>query len=378
MSFANAAKFQASGPLHQDLKGRVDAYFQQTGKTRRDQPGMYLKSVLILGWWVASYLFLLLVASGPVTLVLGCVSLALAMAGVGFAVQHDANHGGYSNHKRVNRALAFFLDLVGGSSYVWRWKHNIFHHTHTNVDGLDSDVDIAPFARFAPTQRRRSFHRFQHWYMWLLYGLLGLKWHLVDDFQNVITGRVGGQRMPRPRGWSLVGFLAGKAGFFAWVLVIPSMFHPVLTVVLTYALTAAILGVVIAVIFQLAHCVEGTGFPALPLRGRFEVDWATHQLQTTVDFAPHNRLLTWFLGGLNFQVVHHLFPQVCHLHYPAIAQLVAETCREHGVPYLTQPTFRGALASHFRWLRAMGAKPVSVVEGNPAPVETQPGRALAA
>ncbi len=368
MAVASAAKFQSSSPFHQDLKAKVDAYFLETGKGRKDQPRMYLKTGVIFAWFLASYLFLLLVAAGPLTLVLGCVSLALAMAGIGFSVQHDANHGGYSENRKVNRALAWSLDLIGGSSYIWSWKHNVFHHTHSNVVGLDADVEIEPLGRFAPSQRHRAVHRFQHFYIWALYGFLALKWHLVDDFLNVAYGHVGPQRMPRPRGKALAVFVAGKVLFFSWAFVVPMFFHPVLTVLLAYTLTAAVVGVVLSVVFQLAHCVEEAQFPAIPANNRFEADWATHQLQTTVDFAPHNALLTWYVGGLNFQVVHHLFPLVCHLHYPALAGIVAQTAQAHGLKYHSHPTFRSALGSHVRWMRRMG-------QPNPVDLGRAPGLA---
>ena len=358
---ATKAKFLEAGPFHQALKTRVERYFQESGRSPRDLPAMYVKTVTLLGWLGASYAFLLFGSTSLWSALAGCVSLGLAMAGIGFSVQHDANHGGYSEHKSVNRVLAWTLDVLGGSSYVWSWKHNIFHHSHPNVAGLDADVDIQPFCRVAPAQPLHAAHRFQHLYIWLLYGLLAVKWHFVDDFKDVLNGSVGRQKMPRPAGRTLVGVLGGKLFFYGWALVLPAFFHPVWQVALCYALTSFVLGVTLASVFQLAHCVEEAAFPELPEGGgTFSREWAVHQVETTVDFARGNPLVSWYLGGLNFQVVHHLFPKVCHVHYPALSRLVEETCREHGVRYRSQHGVGAALRSHVRWLKRMGRPEVAI------------------
>jgi linoleoyl-CoA desaturase len=354
------------GPLHQELKARAAQYFADSRQSPRDPPAMYLKTAVILTWFVGSYVFLVFAAAGPWTALLGGVSLALAMAGIGFSVQHDANHGGYSEHRARNRWLGMTLDLLGGSSYVWSWKHNIFHHSHTNVVGLDVDIDMGVLARLAPSQRHRSLHRFQYLYIWILYGFLVVKWHVFDDFKDVITGSIGRQRMPRPTGGDLIRLIAGKLLFFGWAVAVPAMVRPLWQVALGYAVSIFLLGLTLAVIFQLAHCVGDADFPELPegSEAQFQSDWAVHQIQTTVDFAPENRLVTWYLGGLNFQVVHHLFPTVCHVHYPALSRIVDETCRAHGIRYRVQRTLGSALGSHVRWLKRMGEPPMQATAGS--------------
>ncbi len=363
MALATQAKFREPDLFHRDLKLRVQKYFDDTGHAQRDLPWMYVKTAVILAWFALSYAYLVFGATGVWTGLAGCVSLGLAMAGIGFSIQHDANHGGYSEKKSVNQALALTLDMLGGSSYVWSWKHNIFHHSHPNVLGMDLDIDMGPFGRMAPGQRRRVGHRFQHFYLWVLYGVLAAKWHFVDDFKEVLNGRVGLQKLPRPRGMRLAAFIAGKLVFLGWAFVLPAVFHPLWAVALGYALTSFVLGFTLACAFQLAHCVEDADFSEVPKgNATFEREWAVHQVESTVDFAKGNRAVTWYLGGLNFQVEHHLFPRICHLHYPALAGIVEATCRDHGVHYRSSGTLRSALGSHWRWLRKMG---------QPLPLESQ-------
>jgi linoleoyl-CoA desaturase len=316
---------------------------------------MYVKSGIILTWFTTSYLLLVFVANVWWVALGLAVSLALAAAAIGMDIQHDGSHGGYSNFKIINGIAAKTLDVIGGSSYLWRWKHNVLHHSYTNIDGADDDINIGPLGRLAPQQPRYGFHRFQHFYMWPLYGFVALKWHLVDDYKELIRGHVGARTIPRPRGKDLAVFLGGKAAFVTLAFVIPAMLHPFWLVALFYCFTALAIGVVLGIVFQMAHCVEEADFP-VPVDGsnRMEDEWAVHQAASTVDFARHNRLLTWYVGGLNFQIEHHLFPKICHLHYADLAPIVESVCRKFGVKYHSHRSLRSAMSSHFHWLRRLG------------------------
>jgi linoleoyl-CoA desaturase len=352
---AAAPKFAADDRFRRALRTRVDAYFAATGRSPRDSGRMYAKSAIVLAALIAAYGGLVFGAP-PWWLALPlAVVLGLALAGVGFNVQHDGGHGAYSGRRWANRLAAMTLDLLGGSSYIWARKHNAVHHSYTNVTGQDDDINIGWLGRLSPHQPRRALHRLQHWYLWGLYGFLAVKWHLYDDFRDVLTGRVGQHRMPRPRGRDLAVFVGGKLAFVALAFGLPLLLHPWWLVLAFYGLVSFVQGVVLSVVFQLAHCVEEAEFPLpRPETGQLASAWAEHQVQTTVDFAPRNRLLSWYIGGLNYQIEHHLFPQVCHVHYPALAPLVAQTCDEFGLRYSVNPTLRAGVRSHFRWLRRMG------------------------
>jgi linoleoyl-CoA desaturase len=348
-------KFQSPDDFRQALRRGVDEYFATPGRQQRDCWQMYLKSAVVLGWCAAAY-GLLLVVGGTWWLALPlAMILGLGLAAVGFNVQHDGNHGAYSNSRLVNRLAAATLDLMGGSSYVWARKHNSIHHSYTNVTGHDDDINIGLLGRLSPHQKHLPFHRLQHVYLWFLYGFLPVKWHVYDDFHNVLVGRIGEHRISRPHGWDLAMFFGGKAAFFGLALGVPMLFYSWWWVLVLYMVSSFVQGVALSVVFQMAHCVEEADFP-LPAEesGKIEHSWATHQVETTVNFAPRNRLLTWYVGGLNYQVEHHLFPQICHIHYPAISRIVERCCREYGLAYKSQKSFLGGIASHFRWLRRLG------------------------
>ena len=285
------------------------------------------------------------------------------MASLGFNIQHDGNHGGYSDRSWVNGLMALSLDLIGGSSYVWKWKHNVIHHTYSNIAEVDADLDVGFFARLAPSQAHHGFHRFQHLYLWVLYGFLPFKWIFVDDFLDLSRGRIGTQRMPSPTKGQLAVALGMKAFYFTWAIALPLWLHPFAGFALAYCVSAVTLGLSLAIVFQLAHCHALAEFPLPASDLRMTQDWAEHQIATTVDFARDSGVLTWMLGGLNFQVEHHLFPKVCHVHYPAISKIVEATCKEYGVQYRSHDSFMQAVVAHARWLYQMGRAPQAV----PAP-----------
>jgi linoleoyl-CoA desaturase len=358
-------KFNGSDRFLRELRKRVDAYFEQTGRSRRDCPKMYFKTATIFAWFISAYLLLLLVTMHWWLVIPLAVVLGLSVAAIGFNIQHDGGHKAYSEHKWINKVMSLSLDLMGGSSYMWDWKHNSIHHTYPNVNGHDDDINIGKLGRLAPEQPRLWFHRLQGIYLWLLYGFLAIKWHLFDDFYQVAIGRIGNHKIPRPKGKDLAIFIAGKIVFFTIAFGIPMMLHPFWTVVGVYALATFVSGVVLSIVFQLAHCLGEAEFPVpVPVsegHARMTTEWAVHQIETTVDFARGNRLLGWFVGGLNFQIEHHLLNKICHVHYPALSKVVEEVCREFGVRYSAHKTFFAALASHYRWLVEMGRPPVAGV-----------------
>ena len=355
---SNAAvkpRFSGGTEFYTELKRRVSEFFADGKRRERDCLRMYLKTAIILGGFVGTYLLLILWASTWWQIVPLVALLAVGIAAIGFNIQHDGGHQAYSDSAIVNRLMAWTMDLAGASSYIWHRKHDIIHHTYTNIPGHDSDIELGVFGRLSPEQPRRAFHRYQHFYLWFLYGLMAIKWQLVDDFRDVIKGRIGNTKIQRPRGWALFGFLLGKVVFFSWAFAIPLMLHTWWVVLLCYIGGAGLLGVILSVTFQLAHCVEEADFPTPDKEtGQVGRAWAEHQLATTVNFAPRNWLCTWFMGGLNFQVEHHLFAKICHVNYPALSRVVEETCKDFGVPYNTNGSLWRGIVSHYRFLRRMG------------------------
>jgi len=349
-------EFNKDKRFETDLRRRVNEYFQQgAGRSKSGDWRMYLKTGVILACFATSYVLLVFVAETWWQGLLLVILLGLSVVGIGFNIAHDGGHKAYSQTPWVNKVMAMTMDLVGGSSYLWFWKHSIIHHRYVNITGYDTDIDLGVLGRLSPHQQRLPFHRWQHVYLWFIYGFLAVKWEFVDDFQNIISGRIGKHRFPRPAAWDLVIFVTGKVVFFTWALVIPLLFHPWYVVLFFYCVGVLVLGGTLSVVFQLPHCVEEAEFP-IPQEdtGQIERPWAVHQALVTVDYDRRNPVASWFLGGLNFHKEHHLFPTICHIHYPAITKIVEETCRNHGIRYSEHKTFRAGIAAHYRWLQKMG------------------------
>jgi len=231
---------------------------------------MYAKTAVILAAFVSIYVLLVFVATAWWHALPLAVALGLTIVAIGFNIMHDANHEAFSERQWVNRAMMMTLDLVGGSSHFWRWKHNVFHHTFVNVVGYDTDINLIGLGRLSPHQPHAWFHRWQHLYVWLLYGALALKWQLYDDYRLALTGRMAQHSVPRPRGLQWVVFFGGKLLFLSLAFAIPLALHPIWAVAAIYVVTAVVLGIVLAVVFQLAHCVEEAGFPLREMPAPFK------------------------------------------------------------------------------------------------------------
>ncbi len=348
-------KFNSNTEFHTALRRNVDAYFERTGRPRRGNRQVYLKAAILLSCFFASYVAAVFLAQNLWQGVPLAVLLGFSMIGIGFNIMHDGGHRGFSERPWINKLAAMTLDLIGVSSYVWHWKHAMYHHNYVNIVGYDPDTDLGVLARFAPHEKRLWFHRWQHLYLWVLYSFLVAKLQLFNDFASIISGRIHSHQIPRPKRWDLFIFMGGKASFFTLAFALPLFYHPLPVVLFYYTVTVFIMGIPLSVVFQLPHCTGRSDHP-LPDEATHEMKnpWAVHQAEVTLNYDRHSRVRTWLFGGLNFHLEHHLFPSICHVNYPGMSRTVEETCRQFGVKYAEHRTFWVGLAEHYRWLREMG------------------------
>lgn len=318
---------------------------------------LHLKAAAIGAVTLASYWVLVISSTSLVVRVASAAVLVAAITAVATSIMHDANHGAFSRSRRVNRLMGYSLDLLGGSSWMWRYRHNSQHHASTNVVGLDQDIDQAPFARLAPQQAWRRWHRYQHLYLWPVYGLLAVRW-LVGDLITLVRDG-DGSPPPHPRRRREVSVVViGKLVHLGWAVVIPLALHPWWAVVGFYLAISWSVGLLAALIFQMAHCVEEAEFVSSETdhRGRH---FQMHQLQTTLDVrcpVPGLRhVVRFMMGGLDHQIEHHLAPALPHTIYPVIAERLATACATHELPYRSHRSVTAALRSHLRWLKLMGS-----------------------
>ena len=347
--------FDNGGEFIRETRRDVEQYLRPRRTRVRGHLQLYAKTVVAFGLTFVSWTTLVFARPG-LWLALVCMTgLVLGTILTAFCVQHDANHGAYFRTRRSNHLMGWTADaLLGFSSYTWRVKHNVAHHTYTNVDGYDADSTQVPLARLMPMQAHKPWYRLQHYYLWPLYSLMVLRWQTGADISALVRGRIGRSALRMPTRWDLVGLLAGKAIFVGWAIVVPMLVYPWWAVLAGYLGLTMVTSLITATTFQLAHCVEEADFASAAELTAAKRVWAVHEVETTVDFCPCNPVLTWMLGGLNYQIEHHLFPRVPHTHYARIAEIVQRNAAKHGVRYTAQPSLRLAIRSHFRHLRAMG------------------------
>lgn len=348
-------KFSAQGQqFHTELKKRIQAYFQETEQKMTGNWKLYSKAILLILSMAAVYTHLIFFTPGTFWAILECVVLGGLTASIGFNIMHDGMHGSFSSKKWANELAGLTLNFLGANNFMWRSKHNIIHHTYTNIEGVDDDLEARPLLRLCPSQPRMMIHRVQHWYFWIAYSLLYIWWIFFTDYKKYFLGRIG--EIPlQPMKWtdhlSFWGFKLIHAGIF---MVIPIVFLGWKVWLVGFLIYALFTGLVLSLVFQLAHTVEDTSFPE-PMPGKqiMEHEWAIHQLKTTANFATRNRFISWWVGGLNFQIEHHLFPRISHIHYPAISEIIRKACADFNIPYLEHPRMRLAIASHVRHLKSL-------------------------
>jgi linoleoyl-CoA desaturase len=341
--------------FHAELKKRINDYFQSTGKSFTGDTHLYTKAIILLVSFLFLYIHLVFFTPSTFFAIVECVLLAIVVAGIGFNIMHDGGHGSFSQNKWVNNLAALSLNILGGSSFMWNMKHNIIHHAYTNIDGVDDDIDIQPWLRMSSNQPKLAMHRYQHFYFWIFYALLYILWVFVLDFTKYFKGKVGEMSLKKMSLTDHIIFWSFKIFYYAVFIVIPIYTVGFTPWLIGFGIFSLLTGFVISIIFQLAHTVEHTHFP-MPdkVTGKLEDEWAIHQLKTTANFAPKNKFISWMVGGLNFQIEHHLFPKVSHIHYNKIRNIVKQACVEYGVPYIEYPKLRHAVVSHVNFLKQMG------------------------
>lgn len=337
------------------LKKRVDEYFIDNNISKHANVAMVVKSIILLISYLLPFILLLILQPPFYTSLFLWLIMGISMAGVGMSIMHDGNHGAYSSNKNVNYIMGHIVNLVGASAFNWKLQHNIMHHTYTNIIDMDEDIADKLVLRFSPHTKAKFYHKFQWIYAFLFYGILTLYWVVLKDFIQFFKYIEKGINNNTKKQNSLVftKIIILKLVYFFTILVVPTLFFglPFFDVLMGFLLMHFAAGIILTITFQLAHTVEGTTYPLPNNSGIIENDWAIHQLNTTVNFSRNNKWLSWYMGGLNFQVEHHLFPKLAHVHYPEISNIVKQTAQEFNIPYLENKTFLKALQSHIRSLQ---------------------------
>lgn len=339
-----------------EVKARVETYFKENNLSKHANASMVLKTFIILGVYFGTYTLIMIGDFSLGTMWALTVLMGVGMAGIGFAIAHDALHGAYSSNNKINYVLGLSFDLAGANGYIWKITHNIIHHTYTNIHGHDEDLEVAEFIRLSPHSEYKPVHRLQHILAFPAYSFATIFWVFVKDYWYFFKPELGPYENKKHPLKEWVTLIVTKIIYYGYTLVLPFLFlditwYQLLIGFFTMHLTA---GLILGIIFQLAHVVEETTHPIPDEDNMIQNHWVIHEMYTTNNFARRNKVLSWYIGGLNYQVEHHLFPKICSVHYPQISPIVEEVANEFGIPYNCHDTFREAVASHYRTLKKFG------------------------
>ena len=346
--------------FYDTLKKNIDEFFTQNNLPVHGSTRIIWKTVAMLAlFFVPNILIITGVgALSPYLFFFLWFLMGLGMIGIGCSVHHDSNHGSYSDNKTVNRIIGDIVNVVGGYDVTWRIQHNILHHTYTNIEGLDEDIDSGGLMRFSPNSKKAPLHRYQHVYGWFLYCLLTLQWVTYKDFRLLVVynkkGLLRKEKITLRK--AIIELSIYKVIYVTYALVLPIMFSGMSwqAVVLGFLVLHFTAGLGLSAIFQLAHVMESSEFPTPSDDRKMDNSWAVHQLLNTCNFSRKSRIMNWFIGGLNYQIEHHLFPHISHVHYSRISVIVKNTANQYGLPYQEYSNFLVALREHGRMLRKMG------------------------
>ncbi len=343
------------------LNKRVNAYFKENELKRTGNWKLYTKAIIMFGLFLAPLIVILTVSMPQLALLLLTVVIGIGMAGVGMNVMHDSNHESFSNKKWVNKVMGSSMYILAGNVYNWKVQHNVLHHTFTNIPGFDEDIDAGRIIRFNKNTKWLKIHQFQKYYSFFLYGLLTINWAITTDFRQMhkyLKRKLSYGKFPNPATeWTTL--IVTKVIYYLLWIVLPLLVLDIAwwKVLIGFFVMHYTAGIILSVVFQLAHIVPMAEMPLPDKEGNLEHTWAVHQLYTTANFAPNNKFISWYTGGLNHQVEHHIFPHISHIHYGKIAKIVKETALEFNLPYNEYKTFTNAIIEHFNQLKTMGAKP---------------------
>ena len=340
--------------LHAELKRRVNEYLNQQNVKATGNYKLFSKAVILVSLFVITYVHLVFFTPPTWVAVIECAFFGCLIASIGFNIMHDGSHGSFSKYAWLNTLASSSISVLGASRFMWGMKHVTIHHTYTNIDGVDDDIEVGVFMRMAPTQKHYLLHRFQHVYFWILYMLLYVFWIFFADYKKYFSKKIGSITFKSMTIAEHIEFWAVKLYHAIVFVALPIYMLGWVSWLVGFIITTFVAGFVLSIVFQLAHTVEDTEFPvAIQPENRMPDEFAAHQILTTANFATKSKIVSWLVGGLNFQIEHHLFPKISHVHYPAISKIVKEACADFKLNYIEYPTVLSAIKAHVHFLKSM-------------------------
>ncbi|ACU63100.1 fatty acid desaturase family protein [Chitinophaga pinensis] len=351
--------------FYKELNERIEQYFAEQGMHRTGNNKMIFKIILYFSLDLLFYV-LMITSTTPVGFYTFYMLMGLAVLMTAFNVSHDAAHGVAVRSKRWNKLLfSVSFNLQGNNAYVWGKNHNESHHLYTNVEGSDIDVLNNPLFRMTESQELKWYHRYQFIYAPFLYLLYSLNWFFFRETLMLLNYSSRTIKVEIPRN-EVVKLIIYKLLYIGYMVVLPAVLLPfgLKTVLLAFLLNHFMVSVIFVGVLGVSHLSDFVSHPVPDRNNKLDMSWPKLQMSTSVDYNANSVFFNWTLGGFNAHALHHLLPNICHVHYLDILPVFRELAEKHGLTYMEMP-YHKALASHFRFLKAMGAHQTI----NPIPFE---------
>jgi|TARA_R110000737_G_scaffold343954_1_gene370530 linoleoyl-CoA desaturase len=340
--------------FYKDLNQKIEQYFSTNNIQKTGNRIMITKIILYFGLDILFY-YLMITSTTVFSFYLFYLLMGLSILLTAFNISHDASHGVAVKSKFWNKMLfSISFNLQGNNAYVWGKNHTESHHLYTNVEGSDIDVLNNPLLRMTSNQPLKSYHKYQYLYAPILSLLYSINWFFIREFLMLFRKSSRTIRINMPR-IEVVKLIVFKLIYVGYMVIMPIYFLPfgVGNVLLAFVLNHFMVSIIFTSVLGVSHLSDYVQHPEPDKDGKLPMSWATLQMCTSVDYHAKSPFLNWTLGGFNAHALHHLLPNISHVHYLKILPLFVETAKEHGVTYMNM-SYSEALKAYYRFLYKMG------------------------
>lgn len=350
--YQRETKDQFFSTLHQ----RVTAYFKTNDLSQKTNAFGFLKSVFFISVFLGLYALIIFAHGNIPQLLISFFIMGFIHICIVLNIGHEGVHNSFSKYKFINHLASYTFDIIGSSGYLWRLRHVNSHHPFTMIPTHDVDIRQSEMLTFMPMENPKPAYRFQHIYVPFLYLFYTLNAILKRDWEDLFSGKMGNIQIVKHPASKYFWFIFFKIFYFGYALVLPLIFSGCswYIVVLGFVLMHFAASLTAATALFPAHLYEESIFPQHDKDGNIDATWAEHQMRVTMDFGTRNPLVGFFFGGINFHIVHHLFPTVSHVHFSPVKKIITTTAEEYGIHYNHVPSLRSALYSHWLLIKKNG------------------------
>lgn len=340
--------------FYQELNEKVEHYFTQKGIGKTGNKTMIFKIILYFSLDILFY-GLMITSTTTIGFYTFYLLMGLSVLLTAFNISHDAAHGVAVKSKFWNKLLfSLSFNLQGNNAYVWGKNHNESHHLYTNVEGSDIDVLNNPLFRMTESQELKWFHRYQFIYAPFLYLLYSINWFFFRETLMLLNYSSRTIKIEIPKS-EVVKLIVYKLLYIGYMIVLPIYLLPFgwTAVLFAFLLNHFMVSLIFVGVLGVSHLSDFVEHPVADQDNKLNMSWPKLQMCTSVDYNAGSRFFNWTLGGFNAHALHHLLPSICHVHYLEILPIFRELADKHGLNYMEMP-YSKSLASHFRFLKAMG------------------------